>query len=159
MQHVFELLLGLVAGVGACRDHRGLVEGQEVTTADDHLLYEPARELLSNERRWPSSNGARSRSRLRDARREFESASVRVEPWWLGAAKAQEMAEAECATCSRVALMRLTADLDETNYVFDGFAQVERLAARGGSRCFTTICRRELRLRRTPTHPTSAPNK
>jgi hypothetical protein len=45
-----------------------------VTTADDHLLYERARELLSNERRWSSSNRARSRSGLRDARREFESA-------------------------------------------------------------------------------------
>jgi hypothetical protein len=123
MQHVFELLPGLVVGVGACRDHRGLVEGQEVTTTDDHLLYERARELLSNERRWPSSNGARSRSGLRDARREFESASVPMESWWLNAAKAQETADAECATYSRVALMRLTADLDEANYVFECVAR------------------------------------
>ena len=45
-----------------------------MTTADDHLLYKRARELLSNQPRWPSSNRARSRSGLRDARREFESA-------------------------------------------------------------------------------------
>jgi putative SOS response-associated peptidase YedK len=61
-------------GVGACRDYRGVVEGQEVTTANDCLLHEQARELLSDERRWPSSNPSRSRSGLRDARREFESA-------------------------------------------------------------------------------------
>ena len=49
--------------------------------------------------------------------------SVLVESWWLNAAKAQEMADAECAKHSRVALMRLTADLDETNYVFECVAR------------------------------------
>lgn len=33
--------------------------------------------------------------------------------------KAQEMADAECAKYSRVALMRVKADLDETRYVFE----------------------------------------
>ena len=49
--------------------------------------------------------------------------SVFVESWWLNAAKAQELADAECAKYSRVALMRLTADLDETNYVFECVAR------------------------------------
>jgi hypothetical protein len=49
--------------------------------------------------------------------------SVLVESWWLDAAKAQEMADAECAKYSRVALMRLKADLDETNYVFECVAR------------------------------------
>jgi hypothetical protein len=45
--------------------------------------------------------------------------SVLVESWWLEGAKAQEMADAECARYSRVALMRFKADYDETNYVFE----------------------------------------
>jgi hypothetical protein len=49
--------------------------------------------------------------------------SVLVESWWLNAAKAQEMADAECAKYSHVALMGLTADLDETNYVFECVAR------------------------------------
>jgi len=62
----------------------------------------------------PSFNRARSRSGLRDARREFESA------FCPGAiVVAERRADAECAKYSRVALMRLTADLDETNYVFE----------------------------------------
>jgi hypothetical protein len=45
--------------------------------------------------------------------------SVLVESWWLNGAKAQKMADAECAKSSRVAVMRLKADYDETNYVFE----------------------------------------
>jgi len=45
--------------------------------------------------------------------------SVLVESWWLDGAKAQKMADAECATYSRVAVMRFKADYDETNYVFE----------------------------------------
>ena len=45
---------------------------------------------------------------------------VMVGSWWLHAAKAQEMADAECAKYWRVALMRVKADLDETSYVFEG---------------------------------------
>ena len=45
--------------------------------------------------------------------------SVLVESWWMDGAKAQKMADAECAKYSRVALMRFKADYDETNYVFE----------------------------------------
>jgi hypothetical protein len=45
--------------------------------------------------------------------------SVLVESWWMNGAEAQKMADAECAKYSRVALMRLKADYDETNYVFE----------------------------------------
>ena len=45
--------------------------------------------------------------------------SVLVESWWLDGAKAQKMADAECAKYSRVAVMRFKADYDETNYVFE----------------------------------------
>jgi len=45
--------------------------------------------------------------------------SVVVESWWLDAAKAQEVADAECAKYSCVALIEVKADLDETNYVFE----------------------------------------
>jgi hypothetical protein len=37
----------------------------------------------------------------------------------MNSAKAQKLADAECAKYSRVALMRLKADYDETNYVFE----------------------------------------
>ena len=47
------------------------------------------------------------------------SRSVLVESWWLEGAKAQKMADAECAKYSRVAVMRFKADYDETNYVFE----------------------------------------
>ena len=42
-----------------------------------------------------------------------------VGSWWLHAARAQEMADAECAKYSRGALMRVKAYLDETSYVFE----------------------------------------
>ena len=45
--------------------------------------------------------------------------SVLVESWWMGGAEAQKMADAEMRKYSRVALMRLKADYDETNYVFE----------------------------------------
>jgi hypothetical protein len=45
--------------------------------------------------------------------------SVLVESWWLDGAKAQKLADAECAKYSRVALMRFKGDYDETNYVFE----------------------------------------
>ena len=45
--------------------------------------------------------------------------SVLVESWWMDGAKAQKMADAECAKYSRIALIRVKADLDETNYVFE----------------------------------------
>jgi len=56
---------------------------------------------------------------LRDARRDFEYAFCPGGIGWLNAAKAQGMADAECAKYSRVALMRLRADLDKTTYVFE----------------------------------------
>lgn len=45
--------------------------------------------------------------------------SVIVESWWLDAAKAQELADAECAKYSRLAQMTLKADPHESNYVFE----------------------------------------
>ena len=45
--------------------------------------------------------------------------SVVVDSWWLDAARAQEEADAECAKYSRVALIEVKANLDETNYVFE----------------------------------------
>ena len=45
--------------------------------------------------------------------------SVIVDSYWLDAAKAQELAETECAKHSRVAQMTIKADPWERHYVFN----------------------------------------
>jgi hypothetical protein len=44
--------------------------------------------------------------------------SVIVDSYWMDAAKAQELADAECAKHSRIAQMTIKAEPWETNYVF-----------------------------------------
>ena len=44
--------------------------------------------------------------------------SVIVDSYWLDAAKAQELADAECAKHSRIAQMAIKADPWESHYVF-----------------------------------------
>jgi hypothetical protein len=44
--------------------------------------------------------------------------SVIVDSYWMDAAKAQELANAECAKHSRIAQMTIKAEPWETNYVF-----------------------------------------
>ena len=44
--------------------------------------------------------------------------SVIVESQWMNVARAQELADAECAKHSRIALMTIKADPYERNYVF-----------------------------------------
>jgi hypothetical protein len=44
--------------------------------------------------------------------------SVIVDSYWMDAAKAQELADAECAKHSRIAQMTIKAQPWETNYVF-----------------------------------------
>ena len=44
--------------------------------------------------------------------------SVIVDSYWMDAAKAQELADAECAKHSRIAQMTIKADPWESHYVF-----------------------------------------
>jgi hypothetical protein len=44
--------------------------------------------------------------------------SVIVDSYWMDAAKAQELADAECAKHSRIAQMTIKGEPWETNYVF-----------------------------------------
>jgi len=44
--------------------------------------------------------------------------SVIVESQWMNVARAQELADAECAKHSRIAVMTIKADPYERNYVF-----------------------------------------